>query len=372
MSGDSDPSTGASSTSDAADDLPSMFASELGRPFHDSHAQPLPSDTTTLETPRTSPPTTAEATTASPETPAIFKRQVELDAADYFVKQTQFGKVGEKITPFTTQLKREARRFFPIDDDVYAITDGLQREIRERYVNMRFWTLSFYLLFCIWTFLLVAGQRDALDFVGRLAQLPVSSALALLIAVGGILLVLLRSFTRWWVTKDLRQATERLSFKVKERYQEILHECRIASSEIVHMAGEGKWPERAAKCTKVALWYAIRADYLDRYSTTTLWKVDTSFRNDERCFWAGKVLLATVLGWLIAGMPNAGLAFATFALVAVIGWRVAGARSNNIFSVTFNEVYAGEGARSHYFEALAKEIENLVELTERNMWNRST
>lgn len=312
-----------------------------------------------------------------------FKRQSELDAADHFIQQTQFGVVGKKITPFTEQLKREARRFFPIDQDVYDLAQALQREVRSRYASMRFTTLSLFVIFCASTFVIIDLPVNFTKSITATFPPAMQHAWALEIVIVGIILSVVRNFVRWWITKDQRQAVERLSFKVKERYNEILHDCRIAASEIVHMAGEGSWPERAGKLTKVALWFAIRADYLDRFSTTVLWKIDTSFRNDERCFWAAKMSFtaATVLlvlsrtkenFWLGSVDSEHILALITFIVTAVFGWVLVGYRRNNIFSVTFNAAYGGEGARSHYFESFATEIENLVELTERNMWRRGS
>jgi hypothetical protein len=309
-----------------------------------------------------------------PEAP--FKRQRELDHALAFIRDSRFGVVGRKLRPYSGQLKDEAERLFGIDKDIYATASELQRRTNRRYFLMRSATLFLFVCFSAWT--LYVSLRPCLakwPTIGAMSTLDGVLPGLLSIVVAGLVLSGIRVAVRniyFWILKHL---VEKLSYAVKMRYQDIINDCRVVSNEIGNIAGEGEWSERARKSMIVALWHAIRADYLDRYSTTVLWKTDVFFEHAELAFWAVKIAIAiAVTGLMIAagvwacGSAGAWLNYAAYLLLGST-WFWFNRKPNNFVENVFTggdrkPHVADESASGPYFFAMADEIENLVKLAQ--------
>lgn len=313
-----------------------------------------------------------------------YPRQRDLAQAQRFVEHSQFAVVGEKVEPFTAQIKQESRRFFPDDHGIYDKADALQAMAIWRVDRMRAVT---FVLFCL--FALIAFERIAADSGPKtgewfgFARLPLDSSamspsliISLEILAVGAVLFIVRAIFRLLVFRLLEADVRVARGVLKAEHTRLVNECQHVGHDLSLIENAETWPDRAGKSAQVALWYAMRADYLDRYSTTCLWKIDTTFRHLEVGFTAAKAALSVLmlLGLLALLPPNAGdhvqtvvVSWSVFAVTAFIGWFLLDRRSNDFLSLIFSKE---SSARSHYFEAISAEIKNLATLAIQNMGRR--
>jgi hypothetical protein len=306
-----------------------------------------------------------------------YARQAELECAEDFIKNSQFGAVGQKISPFSKQVKAESARYFPIDVQVYELADGLQKSAITRVIYMRVVTLALFGLFAAYVVLRIASIGTAAPlpafFIDRLSWLPPMFRPAFDIFVAGIVLILARRAVRWVAVLRIETSIPDVRNRLKGHHQELVFECQRVAHDINIIERTTTWPERAGKSAKVALWYAMRADYLDRYCTIALWKVQTFFEHAEYGFILAKVLVVGVMVWALlwgtrawsacalvrGGRIEASLALLVFFVVGGYGWLFANRKRNDFIGLAFNAGNSSS-ARTHYFDAMAVEIKNLA------------
>ena len=313
-----------------------------------------------------------------------YARQAELECAEDFIRNSQFGAVGRKVSPFSKQLKNESGRYFPIDLEFYGLADSLQKSAITRVVYMRAVTLFLFVLYGLYVFLRLAaiGTPSLLPgvLVDRFSWLPEAFRPAFDVFVAGVVLVAIRRVVRGYAVLLIETSIPDIRNRLKGQHQELVFECQRVAHDINIIERTTTWPERAGKSAKVALWYAMRADYLDRYCTTALWKVQTFFEHAEYGFISAKAAAVAALLWGLFlgtgiwaactaaphGILAASLALLVFLAVGGYGWLASNRKPNDFIGLAFN---AGNGpsARTHYFDAMAVEIKNLAVLAVEGM-----
>ncbi len=308
-----------------------------------------------------------------------FRRQREFDHAMTFIKNSHFGVVAKKARPYSRQVKDEAERLFPVDIDIYADASHLQRRTNARYITMRVFTLTLFAAFTGLTYLVLRGACTGSPFV--IVSIPglhrPFDAAVQILAVGLVL-----GSVRWGLRKayffTLRHLVEKLAFGVKRRYASTVHDCKTVANEMGSVAGAGDWPLRARKSMIVALWHAIRADYLDRYATTVLWKTETFFQHAEWFFWGMKLWMASTLilvlgiqqGMSACDWPTLALGLSVYVAFGLFAWFYFNRQPNDFVGNAFNAVESEskeleQSSSGPYFFALADEIESLVKIAQR-------
>lgn len=318
---------------------------------------------------------------AAPGSPEAeeFERQEELDQVEEFIKNSQFGTVSSKTEPFSKQLQQESRRFFRVDADLYAKASELQSLVIQRIFLMRIFTLLLFGAFSTFAFTRAVAPHGSSWFSVAL-DIPATTVAAMDVALAGLALSIIRFLARREVIQQIAFRVGNVRNELRAKHTWMVNECRFVAHEINSIGSTATWPDRAAKSTKVALWYAMRADYLDRYSTTALWKIETFFDHAEKSFLCSKVIIAALVAILIQGAIAVGphdagqdrssystwLSYGAYLAVGVFGWFIAHRQKNDFIGLLFNEGLTNS-ARTHYFEAVAGEIRNLAKLAAENI-----
>jgi len=331
--------------------------------------------------------------TEPPPAPAIpepvpHPRHSDLVQVAKFIEQSQFAVVGEKVSPFTRQIKDEARRFFPDDQATYEKADKMQQDTIRLVTRMRIATLVTFIVFSglvygrvavvpndlaqwAWWWPSIQANRFLETYVSLSPHLlTVMDVAALALAFFGVREIIRVAILDMIVAKDVKAARGEL----KAEHTRLIHECQKVAADLSLIEKADVWPDRAGKSAMVALWYALRADYVDRYSTTSLWKISESFEWMEVIFWSLKGLVAIAAVTLAAAVvldhqERDWLALTpliAYLLLAYLFWIRFGHRSNEFLNLIFNAGAEGS-ARTHYFDAFATQVRNLARLSVQNM-----
>lgn len=315
----------------------------------------------------------------------------ELTAANAMAQATGFGRVGTVVRPFTSQVLSEIRRQFLVDAASHKRADDALSSATVLYDGLRMAT--FFLTFVPFLFVVVrlstlvlgaksdwlSGIDAAWDWLPRLygdTEAPNVWTASLVIAAAGGVLFLVRLGIRWIFFDRLQRVAESFSNALARQYDEILSEVTKRATEIRNRGGATPWPARARDATKISIWQGKRAEYLDRYMTTVLWKVQNAIETTEWVAWVAKfalglLVLATIWGngdpCGIANMSMVATHFfdkAVLTIVAVpIGvyvWGFSGRRGNSFWTENVTDEAKFETKRTHYVNAVAAQVENLV------------
>ena len=350
-----------------------------------------------------------------------FPYAADLKLAELFLERSQFGTVGREVHHFTHQMKVEARHYFDQTDDIghYDAADNMQWFARSRVIGMRFLTLLTFALFA-W----FAASRIYVPLVPhetmktpQAAEAPATAepredwawrwspvdsvfndtsstkcqsgplcskewhAVADIVIVGALLLlsriVLRYLFLYLFVEPHVRLKKAEL----RNAHAELVRGCERVAENISEIVADADWPSWAKKKGMVSLWYAIRADFLDRYFTTCLWKLRRTFVVAEWSFRSAKILIAIGIFFAIVKpdlsrgttppLPldlewSIGLTFA-FVVFAVLGWEILYRVPNNFITIIFQEQDGQKGkasssSRAGYFDALASQYGRMASL----------
>lgn len=350
-----------------------------------------------------------------------FPYATELTLAESFLERSQFGTVGREVHHFTHQMKVEARHYFDKTDDIshYTAADGMQWFAFLCVVFMRVLTLLTFVLFAWYAasriFVPLATQEitnadQALEAPSQTEprkdwawrSSPVDYFLkgivstdcptGLLCSKGwhatadivfvGFLLFLARIGLRGVFLYILIGPDVRLKrAELRNAHAELVRECERVAENISEIVADAVWPDWAKKKGLVSLWYAIRADFLDRYFTTCLWKLRRTFVVAEWGFRSAKVLAAVVIfAWIAHYDPYSGSIpplhlgplwtiglTGAFIAAAVLGWDYFFRAPNNFITIIFQEQEGkaskvGSSSRAGYFDALASQYGRMASL----------
>jgi len=244
--------------------------------------------------------------------------EAELAYADHLLDEgILVGQVGRFVRPFSRQLKQEIRRLFPADRETFDYADEASRIVEIQYLTMRAVTLLLLVVFLGVTY----GLAFACVYPGSLARLPVhvpwltttpaglrlGVVSAVCVTVGGTL-YLLRIAVRTLVFSVLIDPRmHRFTHQFSSTYQGALVAAMARAQESEDRSNSA-WAENAYRATRAALYHGKRAEYLDRYGTTTLWNIHEFFRRFEVISWFAKGLVGVSLtyGLLALGAPASG------------------------------------------------------------------
>lgn len=348
-----------------------------------------------------------------------FPYAADLKLAELFLERSQFGTVGREVHHFTHQMKVEARHYFDKTDDIshYNAADEMQRFAVSRVVIMRLLTLATFVLFTWYA----AGRifvpleepaksqsaNEAPSAPGprydwALRWSPVTTflkdpsstecpagllcskgrhAAADIVIIGFLLLILRIFFRRRFLRLSIGPDVRLKRAELRNAHADLVRGCERVAENISEIVADSDWPEWAKKKGIVSLWYAIRADFLDRYFTTCLWKLRRTFVVAEWSFRSAKILTAVAIFFAIsnpdlstgaiAPLPlgadwSIGLTVA-FLISAFVGWEMLHRAPNNFITIIFQEQEgktgkANSSSRAGYFDALASQYGRMASL----------
>jgi hypothetical protein len=314
----------------------------------------------------------AKAVSSSP-----FPAQAELDAAIAHFRSGSVGAPQKYLRPFTRQLKSDTALRFPIDQAYFDRANAVQRQVVGSYLRLRMTTLVLYaLLVLIQASAFLAGfgsqqstpgDPDPAKPLGSfLAALPLPPEVgaASLILISAVAFFGLRIATRRLWFRELSRDAHQLSFEVFKRLDDINTRVTEVCAHVRDRVGEGgSWSERARKWLTIALWNAKRGEYLDRFITTVIWKVQTSIQDIEILFLCIKLALAVAATLAVA--RNAPLAALPFGLLllsqAYFLWHRLGRQPADFWTIQFRKsAPEDDHGKETYVDKISRVVENLV------------
>lgn len=313
----------------------------------------------------------------------------DLDAANALLRDgAQVGNVGPYCAPFSRQLKSEIRRLFPRVVTPFDDADRTLRRVRGEFLWLKALTLLTFLTFLGVTYGLAIAYvaPEQFSWFPGLADLApiwrLVFALVLMVlaatALFGARTGLREVFFRALINPSMRDFTHRFA----STYMDALVAAMTRAQESRDSAGPGPWARRAYERMKVALYHAKRAEYIDRYGTTTLWNIRDLFKRIEYASWILKIatgfattafilLMSDPAATALAGRPPGSMAgrLVLVTLLAILGlWLWGFVRRKDDY---LTEVFGGEFAAARaqrtideaeisYLEQIPDVVQNLV------------
>lgn len=322
--------------------------------------------------------------TANEAPSEYFEAVTELEAAREVAGSDHLGETGPYVTPFSLQLRNDTEAQFGQDKSFYRSIKKTMQEVLFTYAIMRVIGVVIfgaYIAMLLWlvenfakiggeSFLAVAHQALIKSFANA------DTALGVLLVCLSVASVAVRWFVRFIFFLYINTRGRELSYLIKKHIDDIGSKIMESCSKAQLRNGAGRWSRRAGNWTRVALWQAKRAEYLDRYSSTTTWLVQHYTLLMERLFWA-YLAAATLYASdqiLRSGNCSGGdcVAFNWFivslvTVTAAVGWGLLFRRRGNFWTQEFRKKIAADAGDSpHYFEQVGELVENLVEMVVAN------
>lgn len=307
-----------------------------------------------------------------------FSAVEELRHALQHTRAISFAKTKRRLTPLSRQVFDEIRDLFPIDKAAFDETDRLKEEIVKKTLLLRMFTMLTYIFFlcCVGllTWELLVSSNGPISIFGwqpspavqSFFVYPVTILLASLFTIGVRLLI------RDHVFMDIRRETGQFSHDLDKRWDCIdsrVTECCLAAQK----RGQG-WALRSKLFTIIATWNAKRAEYLDRYSTVSAWKIHDFVALIEIVATSIKIVLALALFgyfatyfWKYPEIQNLAVASGLFALFSVLaftawwGFLWFGRVPNDKWTeVLRSDIAKTEESEKHHFLKFGDLVENLA------------
>lgn len=331
-----------------------------------------------------------------------FEAIADLKAADALIsKQKLLGWHTKFTAPLSAQLKAEWKALFEQDADFYKKVDTFQRDVILTYAVLRFVTYALFVLYILTSynilFLKFSVETHASNIFAWLGQVTSGLASFILQLSGDSLWIafavttgaffLLRIIVRSIAFVRMNIKAEKLAHRVANQRWEVL----LAGTHAINKAKEppsstSDWSQHAGRWTKVASWYAKRAEYVDRYSTTVNWLIQFYINRLENIFSAAKagtVLALALHTFVLLPIPDfLGLqalpesSHVTLRILSgllmictVIFWYFLGSAKTSFFREAFEREFAERetqvtGGRTdykqHFFDQMAGLASGLV------------
>jgi hypothetical protein len=318
-----------------------------------------------------------------------FPAQAELDEAiAHFVISAQLTGASEKHqTPFTRQLKSDTASRFPADKKYFDKANLVEREVIIWYIVLRVVTLLLFsvllaLQAVIFEETFTHSPRTETDSWSNVPQKFIDIAASVIgvlpqlgddkeavaiwrLVLVSILFVLLRIVIRWLWFRELSNKAHQLSYTIFARLEEINSRVTEVCAKVRERVGKGgDWSTRARNWTIIALWYAKRSEYLDRFITTVTWKVRTTIQHTENASLAIKGALSVFAVGMVSHEQlsyESGI-FGLFILVQTyLFWHALGIQAPEFWTTQFRKSsLSGDHGKENYADKIGAVVENLV------------
>lgn len=318
---------------------------------------------------------------------SAFEAEDELRYAnEIFGKGERFGEIeGARIAPFSRQLKKDIELHFSIDTAIFEETNRIQTGIFSMYIALR---LSTFVLFLAWLYVVGASIAAArgIEVHPMWLMHTIQSFGPIVTSVGSLMLLgvarlLLRRIYFWVVGLQV----DTWASHVIKCHGDIVNRIQTCCNRILMRPKDAReYPDLAKNWAKVALFNAKRVEYLDRHSTTAMWKINRNLFWIEQTFRIMNIVAVLTLltfiwsptlhnslphAWglrvpplLPAQFPNFDLGLTALVLVGgYIVWELVDRKRNDLwgrkFVERFNEAHV---PREHYFEQIGNTVLAIV------------
>lgn len=310
----------------------------------------------------------------------------ELRHALKHTRTMHFGKTKKRLTPLSRQVKHEIRDLFPIDYPAFNLADKTKGKIERRTVILRLSTIFVFLAYlalilgATQDFLGVSDKSNALKVFGYgLPGLPsifqgffqTPLGYVIYIFVISVFAIAARRTIREFFFMAIHRFTGQFAHDLDSRWDCI--DTRVTECCLAAQKRGANWTLRSNLYTIIAIWNAKRAEYLDRYSTVSAWKIHDFVMLVEYLATGFKFLLALgVFGWVaylvyqyheiqnLRTYISVAAIFVALAATAVGGFLLYGrVRNDKWTEIIRSDIAKSEETDKHHFLKLGELVENL-------------